>query len=192
MISFAGKLTQIKFAKPCKKNLFLLSKLQHFTDIKTRKLFYNAYILPHIDYSSTVWDGCSAANLKKLNSLHRRSAKLVIGRNKSTGNTGTDSKLHSLSMLELRKHFLFSKLTFMQKVILQRTPAYISAMFKPCNTPDKTLRNDLAVPKPRLDIYKTSLSYSGAEAWNKLPRNFKVTTTPSTFRARLLEYMLKS
>ena len=33
--------------------------------------------MPHINYSSTVWDGCSEIHLSKLNSLHRHAAKLL-------------------------------------------------------------------------------------------------------------------
>ena len=56
----------------CKKlsqNLFLLSKLKHFVDVDTRKLFFNAHIRPRIDYVSTVWDNCSQVHFLKVNSL---------------------------------------------------------------------------------------------------------------------------
>ena len=61
-----------------KKQLFLLSQLQHIVNIDTKELFYNAHIKPHIDYVSVVWDGCGEVHLKKLNSLHRRAGKLIL------------------------------------------------------------------------------------------------------------------
>ena len=60
-------------------NLYLLSQLRHFVDTPKNKLFYHAHISPHLTYASIVWDGCSRDILfNKLNSLHRRAAKLMI------------------------------------------------------------------------------------------------------------------
>ena len=43
-----------------------------------RKIIFQAYLLSHINYSSTVWTGANEIHLKKLNSLHRRAAKLIL------------------------------------------------------------------------------------------------------------------
>ena len=56
--------------------LNLLSQLRHFVDTLKCKLFYHAHISPHLTYASTVWDSCSDILFNKLNSLHRRAAKL--------------------------------------------------------------------------------------------------------------------
>ena len=58
--------------------MYLLSQLRHFVDTPKRKLFHLAHVFPHLTYASTVWDGCSDIILNKLNSLHRRAAKLMI------------------------------------------------------------------------------------------------------------------
>ena len=47
------------------KNGFLLSQLQHISNIDTRKIFYNAYREPRIDYATVVWYGCGELHLKK-------------------------------------------------------------------------------------------------------------------------------
>jgi len=51
---------EIKLRK-CNSLLFLLMRIKCFLDLKTRKLFYNAYIiiLPHLDYCITVWGNSS-------------------------------------------------------------------------------------------------------------------------------------
>ena len=54
-----------RICKSMSKNVFLLFQLQHIINIDTRKLFYNAHIKPHIDYSSVVWDGCGEVHIKK-------------------------------------------------------------------------------------------------------------------------------
>ena len=58
--------------------LFLLGQLRKYVDIDCRKLFFNAHLMAHINYASTVWSNASEVHLKKLNSFHRRAAKLIL------------------------------------------------------------------------------------------------------------------
>ena len=91
--------------KTVSKNLYLLSQLRHFGDTPKRRLFYHAHISPHLTYASTVWDGCSDIWFIKLNSLHRRAAKLMI----SDSSLSTDTKLRYLGILPLKEKLMFSK-----------------------------------------------------------------------------------
>ena len=81
--------------KTVSRRVFLLSKLRYIVDIDTRKLFFNAHIKPHIDYASVVWDGCSDALKKRLNSLHRRAVKLIFPDTTLT----TDQKLKEMRIM---------------------------------------------------------------------------------------------
>ena len=162
------------------KNLFLLSKLKSFTNQETRKLFYNAHIQTHIDYSSTVWDGASQAILAPLNSLHRRSAKLVI--DESQDHLSTDEKLATLEIMPLQDRFQYNKSVIMFKICNDKAPNYLSHFF---TRPSRTLRSDLVLPKPRLNMYKTSLAFSGTKLWNSLPRSIKSVPTLTSFKAQL-------
>ena len=64
--------------KHVSKKKILLSQLRHYVDSDARKIFFQAHLLSHINYASTVWSGASEVHLKKLNSLHRRAAKLIL------------------------------------------------------------------------------------------------------------------
>lgn len=180
---------QMHIEQVCKtlsKNLFLLSRLRHFTDVPTRKLFYYAHIQPHVHYASSVWDGASENSLKRIDSLHRRAIKLIAEKS----NSSTDDKFKALDILPLRKQFSLNKLVFMHKITHSKTPAYLSHLFQRSCRPYETLRNDLSVPKPRLDIFKSSLSYSGAKVWNELPSNLKSISSMKTFKAQALKLLI--
>jgi len=49
----------------------------------------------------------------------------------------------------------------------------------------------LKAPKPRIDIYKTSLAYLGTTLWNKLPTELKKITSCNTFKKRLFIHLIK-
>ena len=42
--------------KQCNSLLFLLNRIKQYLSLPIRKLFYNAYILPHLDYCCTIWE----------------------------------------------------------------------------------------------------------------------------------------
>ena len=104
--------------KTVSKNRFLLSQLRHFVDIPKRKLFNHAHISPHLTYASTVWDGCSDILFNKLNSLHRRAAKLMI----SNSSLSTDTKLRYLGILPLKEKLMFNRVVLVFKTYKSLAP----------------------------------------------------------------------
>ena len=171
--------------KTISKNLFLMSKLIPFTDPPTRRLFYAAHIQSHIDYSSTVWDGCSENTLKRLNSLYRRAAKLILPKRSDSA----EERMKELDMLPLRKHLLYNKGVFMHKVTHSSAPQYLTDLFSPAASPYKKAERKLTVPRPRIDMFKNSISYAGARLWNNFPNNITLAPSVPTFKARLLTHL---
>ena len=84
-----------------------------YISVTAYKLFYNAHILSHITYASTVWDGCNEVHLSKTNqptnkqqhSLHCREAKF----NLCYLSVPTDDKLKTLNLLPLTKQLKYRK-----------------------------------------------------------------------------------
>ena len=163
-------------------NLFLLSKLRHFVDIQTCKIFFNAHILSHINYASTLWDSCSDVNFKRVNSLYRRASKLIIPNKHLT----TDDKMILLNLAPLRKHLQLNKCVFMKKILEGHAPTYLSNLFKHSSIRG---RKHFVLPQPRIDLFKSSLSYSGVVLWNILPEDIKQTKTLTTFKDKLRNFL---
>ncbi|WP_419632975.1 hypothetical protein, partial [Thiolapillus sp.] len=111
--------------KTISKNLYLLSQLKHFVDTSKQKLFYYAHISPHLTYASTVWDGCSDILFHKLNSLHRRAAKLMMPDLSLT----TDAKLQHLGLLPLREKLMLNKAVLVFKAFRNLAPQYLKDLF---------------------------------------------------------------
>ena len=69
-----------------------------------------------------------------------------------------------------------------------RTPSPIMAPVRRCDLSSYNLRENeykLAVPQPRTEFYKRSLSYSGSVLWNGLPLEVRQLTSPSIFKGKL-------
>ena len=79
-----------------------------------------------IDYASVVWGGCSDALKKRLNSLLRRSGKLIL----PDKNLTTDQK---------HKQLDYNKGVFMYRALTNNAPVYISSLYK---APHSSSRNN--------------------------------------------------
>ena len=171
--------------KTVSRNIYLLSRLKPFIDENTRKLFYNAKIKPHIDYSSTLWDSTNETHKTRLASLQRRAAKIILPDMTLTA----DEKLAKLNILPLEKHLLFNKGVLMFKIWKGTVPQYLSDQFERHVTNYSNSRLNFRIPLPHKEIYKTSLSFSGASFWNSIPPSIKRTGNLSLYKTNLHKYL---
>ena len=174
--------------KVISRNLFLLSKLKYYLDVDARHLFFTAHIRSHIDYASTLWDGASENVLKRLNSLYRRAPKLIL----PTPTLSTDEKLVHLKILPLTAHLQYNKYITMYKVRTKSFPVRIIELFTPASSRYCNSKCLFIVPKTRVDIFKTSLLFSGSVLWNTLPSDIKCAPSLASFKTRTLRYLHKS
>ena len=143
-----------------------IAKIKHFLNAHARKLFFHAHIQPIIDYASTLWDSASANTLKPLVSIHKRALKLTLL--KSTSLTAHDYKI--LDVLPLKLKLEFNKGIIMHKIVFGYAPSNLKLNFV---SNQNRHSHKLVVPRPRLDLFKCSLMYSGGKLWNNLPLSIK-------------------
>jgi hypothetical protein len=171
-------------SKSLSKNLFLLKQLRNYVNSEATKTFFYAHCLSHINYASTVWCGASANQLKHLNSLHRRAAKIIVPDPTLT----TDQKMHALGFLPLQKQFSYNAALHMYKVHAELAPNYLRDVLK--HSTDRYGSQKYILPLTRVDIFKTSFSFYGPQIWNTLPAQIRGQKTVSGFKTQLRKYLL--
>ena len=77
----------------------------------------------------------------------------------------------------------------MHKVLNNDSPNYLAQLFISHQSHYTNSRNDLYVPRPRLDLFKTSISFAGASLWNSLPQNIKSCISLPCFKRNLHKYL---
>ena len=170
-------------SKKMSTNIFLLSQLKKFASQKSLKLFFEAHINSHINYISTVWDGCGEEYLKKINSLHRRGIKKIITNQQLT----TEQKYKSLNILPFYKQLKYNKAIITHKIYLNLCPPYLKKLIQ--RAPNRYGSKKLILPLPRIDLFKTSFSYSGPKTWNSLPNSISSATSLTLFKKQLHKYL---
>ena len=173
--------------KSTAKRVYQSAKIKNFLSFHARKTFFQAHIQSCIDYASTLWDSASESLLKPLKSLHRRAIKIILL--KHTSLTNEDYK--NTTLLPLKARLMYNKARFMHKMLSGKATTYLLEKVS-INHYSRNCSRKLNVPTPRLDLFKSSLMYSGPTLWNSLPIALTETITVSGFKTRLSKHMLAS
>ena len=62
--------------KKCNSLLFLLNRIKQYLNVPARKLFYNAYILPHLDYCFLIWGNANSELINSVSQISEMSSKV--------------------------------------------------------------------------------------------------------------------
>ena len=119
--------------------------------------------------SSLGWLWRGTLKKRKTNSLHRRAGKLIL----PDPSLSTEQKMSTLGILNLPQQLAYNKGICMHKVLNNNSPNYLAQLFISHQSHYTNSRNNLYVPRPRLDVFKTSVSFAGASLRNSLPQNIK-------------------
>ena len=110
------------------------------------------------------------------NFLHRRAGKLIL----PDLSLSTEQKMTALGILNYRQQLIYNKGIIMHEVLNNNNSQnYLAQLFISRQFHYTKSRNNLYVPRPRLDLFKTNISFAGASLWNSLPQNVKSCISPS-------------
>ena len=174
-----------KVCRIVSQKVFQLSKIKNFLDIEARKHFYHAHIQSLFDYVSTIFDTCSANTIRPLRSIHRRAIKIV----RLASSSLTPQDYIDLNILPLSLKLQLNKSVFMYKIMNGLAPPSLTSKFQ---VNSSRYSDNILIPKPRVDIFKTSLLYSGGTLWNSMPKFIKDSRSIDTFKLHYKSYLLKN
>ena len=163
-------------SKKIASSLWLLSQIKSFLSVDDKLLFYNAYIRPHLEYCSVIWGNSTNLNIQKVTKLQRRACKLIL----MSEYTHLEESCDRLKILSFDEIVFLNKAKIMYKIANNIAPMYLINLFQWRNASDDTISNlrsvanrNFLIPKPKLNLFKNSLSYSGAIIWNSIPLEIK-------------------
>ena len=170
--------------KKCNSFLYLLSRIKPFLSVDIRKRFYNAYILPHFDFCCVIWGNCSSALEDKLVKFQKRAARLILDLDYMT-----PSKIlfEEIQWMTFPERVIYLKAVQMFKTMNNTAPAYLKSLFTfTSDIHSRLLRSTtnalLYTPRPNIELYRTTFTFSGSSLWNSLPDYVKHSTSLNQFK----------
>ena len=168
-------------SKSLARKVHQLCRIKHFLNLHARKIFFHTHIMSTISYGSTLFDSASESALKPLLSIYKRAVKAVLLKSTSL----VHSDYVDLRILPLKKLFISNKAILMKKIMVGNPPQTLQYNFQ--STPRQ--KNKLLVPVPRIDLFKSSLLYSGSVLWNTLSPKLRSLDSVVTFKKQLSDHL---
>lgn len=120
--------------------LFTLRRIKKYLLFHTRKLYYNAYILPSINYCLTIWGNAPKQDMDRLFKLQKRAARIILDANPDSFSKPLFEKLGWLTIYELVDLY---KYILLYKIFSGMTPAYLYNLFEFHSSTSYNLRSKL-------------------------------------------------
>ena len=157
-------------------------------------MYYQGYILPLIDYSSSTWDATSRNNIERLSILQKRAARIILN---ADYDTASSDMFIELEWASITKRHNYNKTVLTYKALNNLTPSYISDLLAPfLQTLNRTLRSStngsLAVPRSKTVMFDRSFSSSAPRLWNQLPESVRKVISLNVFKRNVEEYILNA
>ena len=108
----------------------LLGRIKQYLSISIRKLFYNAYILPHLDYCCTILGNTTADSINAVVKFQKRAARLILDRDFDAPSAEHRAELDWKIFPERVK---FQIAIMMFKSMNNLAPPYIDQLFQHTN-----------------------------------------------------------
>lgn len=174
----------VNIQKKINSNLYLLKQIKEFLPLDARKLFYNCYILPHLDYCSVIWGNCSQTNMYKLVKLQKRAARLILDKDFST--RSSDLFLE-LGWMPLEDRITFQRGIQVYKCLNDRNTQGLGTLFQYGNNVHvhntrSSADNNLYIAHNHLK----SFTHTGATTWNKIPPSVRNSESLPSFKRNYL------
>ena len=173
-------------------NIWLLFKVKNHLSKEHKVMYYKSYIQPHLDYANIVWGSTSKTNLLQIERLQKRACRIILDYNIDN----VYQFMNDLKIMSVSERIFFSKAKFMYNVSKGFTLEYINVMFS--KRQDNRKANDFQIlrfmtadnfilPKPNIELYKGSLTYSGPAIWDCLNNAVKSAPSTESFHARCIK-----
>ena len=169
----------------------LLYKIKQYLPLETRKLYYNAYILPVMDYCLTVWGSASKSQLDRILKLQKRAARIILDMPPDAPSMPLFEKLGWLTVYERLE---YNKAIVLYKSTHHLTPSYISDLFEFQSSHNYHVRsvsnNNMLIKRHNSKIFEKSLQYVGPRLWNSLPQVIRDSPSLQSFKTAISQFII--
>lgn len=152
----------------------LLKRIVYFLNDEMKLLFYNAYILPYIDYCCTIW-GKNKTHTKKIFTLQKRALRIITSGHEYSSTMQMFKENKVLTVFDRCK---YHTAILVYKTLNNSVPSYMSEILSFSENSVYNLRsvsnNDLILStRPNTNYMKDTFMYFSIDVWNSIPNHIK-------------------
>ena len=192
LVRFARCCTSVfDFNENLSSKVALLKRIKQFLPLHYRKMYFNAYILPSIDYCLTIWGNAPKCHLDRILKFQKYAARIILD---APPDSPSEPLFKKLGWLNIYERVQYNKAILLYKAVHGMTPGYISELFS--FSQNYNLRSfdnfDMVIPKHNREFFKNTFQYSGANIWNNLPVNLRTSSSLAAFKNALYKVIVSN
>lgn len=150
--------------------------------------FVRSMILPYIDYGCLFLSTCLQGGINKLQVLQNKMIRCAL---KANGYVNIKALHRQSNILMVKDRIIFNQLKFIY-VNLQSDMSLFTYCQHPGLATCSVLNSKLSLTTPNYSIYRKSILYEGAHAWNCLEMDIKQSPSLASFKRKLKNKLLTS
>ena len=147
------------------------------------KILYNAHVLPHFHYCTSIWCNTYPTHLLPLVRLQKKIVRII---------TNSDFLAHTQPLFiktNILKLFDINKLQIGTYMYKHQYSHVITTLQASHEYPTRT-RSYLRTPLHNTTLFQHSLSYSGPKVWNSIPQHIKSRPSLRSFKRQFKNHIL--
>ena len=170
------------------KTIGLLRKFQNFLPRKSLLTIYKSFIRPHFDYGDIIYDQTYNTSFhQRLESLQYNAALAITG---AIRGTSKEKLYNGLGLESLQNRRWYRKLSFLYKVIANKSPSYLFNMTPTKNTSRPTQETDnTPLLGTKHNFFLNSYFPAAIKEWNRLDIDIRKSDSISIFKKRILSFI---
>jgi hypothetical protein len=149
----------------------------------TKENCYQALVRPILEYASTVWDPWTRANINKIETVQRRSARFV--KSDYRKHSSVTQMLQELKWPTLQERRARGRAIIMYRIVNNSIAIPISLLQVMPSERSRGHKNKFIVPFSRTQVHQHSFIPDSIRIWNKLPQEIVECQTLDSFKNRI-------
>ena len=160
----------------------ILAKARHYLSLKTLQTIYDTMVYPYLTYCNIVWASTYPSRLKSLFMLQKKIVRIMTFAKYKENSKPLFLSLKILNIYELN---IYLMALFMYSYFNENLPSYFNNYFKlneMIHSHNTRTASNIFIDYKRTNYGKFSLKFRGAQIWNKLPKDLKLSKSYRQFK----------
>jgi len=168
-----------------KKSLACLASIRRagaYLSCHTKKMLYQSFVLPHLDYCAVVWNSCGVGLSDRIERVQNFAMRMIL---RKPPRTSSNLLRETLGWTSLKNRRHVAMLGQVHRCINGKAPSYLACKF----TRNSSMgynhtrgANKLHLGQPKTCHYHSSFEFQGAKCFNELPAHVQSLGSGKAFK----------
>lgn len=169
----------------------LLYRISKNLTFDTKKIIFNAIILPSFQYCSTIYLTSTKEEIRQMQVIQNRAMRLILNCDYMTS---TKFMLEAMNWLSISQMIRYNVLIYIYKMLNGLLPKYLSSKLILTNTVhDRNTRQNneynLRLPNYSSALCQNTIFYKGVQMYNALPNVVKMSQSLNIFKEKCRKFV---